>query len=331
MTRSFVGALALVVCAALSSPPAAGAHIRTSAVAVDERAEVFPPGPDVRAALTATVYPGDQALGVAARPGHTVVVLGYSGEPLLRIDDAGTAVNASSPTAEATGLVRPSEVSGRLAPLWLRRSRRARAVWHDGRVRALASGTRRRKWSVPLVVDGRLRRLRGEVWRVRAPSPWPWLVAGLSSLGLTAFLLAARRLTARPVAAGVGVVSAAGAVAVAIAFAAQPSASPGSWLEGAGEVVLALAGLFAVARGSADVRPVAGGALGLVGLSTGSTKFPVFIHGVVLAALPATLTRMLVLATMSAGAAAAAAGLIVFFELADRPEPALAPAPRRPA
>ena len=39
--------------------------------------------------VTARVYAGDQALGLTVRTGHTVVVLGYLGEPFVRIDAAG--------------------------------------------------------------------------------------------------------------------------------------------------------------------------------------------------------------------------------------------------
>jgi hypothetical protein len=46
---------------------------------------------------------------------------------------------------------------------------------------------------------------------------------------------------------------------------------------------------------------------------------PVFLHGVVLSAFPATLTRVSVLFTISAGAAATAVGLAVFFDLLESP------------
>jgi hypothetical protein len=65
------------------------------------------------------------------------------------------------------------------------------------------------------------------------------------------------------------------------AFALAASASAGRWIEGANESVFAV-----VARGSADARSVAGGALGLLALSVGLSKVPVFLHGVVLSAFP---------------------------------------------
>src|ERR687887_2689773 len=84
--------------AALATPTHASAHIRTGSVAVDYRVHVFP----TRLPLTAHVYLGDRALRLSVRPGHSVTVLGYGGEPFLRLDDAGATV-LRSPTAAALG------------------------------------------------------------------------------------------------------------------------------------------------------------------------------------------------------------------------------------
>ena len=166
--------LALVAFVAFAAPTAASGHIRTGVVAVDYRARVFPVRSPLRAAAEVHVYESDQALGLAVRRGHTVVVLGYLGEPFLRIDAAGVAVNASSPTAAAAGLLRTIHPA---APGWHLTSRRRMAVWHDARVRGLPPGLERREWAIPLVVDGRRVRLEGEIWRIHSPSPWPWIPA----------------------------------------------------------------------------------------------------------------------------------------------------------
>jgi hypothetical protein len=114
-----------------------------------------------------------------------------------------------------------------------------------------------------------------------------------------------------------GVVAAAGTIAIAAAFALDPNASPGRWVEGANELVFALVGLGFALRGRQEARPIAGGALGLLGLSVGSSKLPVLLHGVVLSVLPAAATRLAVVVTISAGAAASVVGLVVFFALLD--------------
>jgi hypothetical protein len=189
--RVFAGRSTLVASAALVAPTAAGAHIRSSVVAVDYRARVFPLAAPLRAAAAVRAYESDQALGLTVRPGHTVVVLGYTEEPFVRINGAGVAANASSPTAAAVGLLRPGSPSVGVEPVWHRLSGRRTVIWHDAR--ELARDQERRAWAVPLVVDGRRARLEGEIWRVRAPSPWPWLSVGLPFVALTGLLLACHR------------------------------------------------------------------------------------------------------------------------------------------
>src|SRR5204863_195852 len=107
-----------------------------------------------------------------------MTVLGYAGEPFVRIDDAGTTV-LQSPTAGALGLG-PRRSSGRSF------------VWHDARVRGLPSGVERGRWAIPLVVDGRRARVTGEIWRVPAPPIWPWLVLGLPFAAATVVALRRR-------------------------------------------------------------------------------------------------------------------------------------------
>src|SRR5205809_1674696 len=143
--------LVLAALAALASPSPAYAHVRTGAVAVDYRVRVFP----THLPLSAHVYLGDRALRLSVRPGHSVTVLGYGGEPFLRIDDAGVTV-LKSPTAAAL----------RLTP---RRSNGSSFLWHDARVRGLPPGIDRGRWTIPLLVDGRRALLAGELLRVERP------------------------------------------------------------------------------------------------------------------------------------------------------------------
>jgi hypothetical protein len=174
--RAFAGWLVLFGVVALAAPTAASAHIRTGVAAVDYRASVFPLRAPLLTAATVRIAESDQALGVTVRSGHAVVVLGYTGEPFVRINGAGVAVNGASPTAAATGLLKGLPRSAGVGPGWHFRSSRRSVVWHDTRVRGLPSSVQRRTWVVPIVVDGRRVRLEGEVWRVPAPSPWPWLI-----------------------------------------------------------------------------------------------------------------------------------------------------------
>jgi hypothetical protein len=292
-------------------------------LAVDYRANVFSLRPLLARAVRVRIYKSDLALGLTVRDGHHVVVFGYLGEPLLRLSAAGVAVNESSPTAEAIGLSKEIR-SGDAGPAWQPRSGGREIVWHDARLRGLPPGVRRERWAVPVAVDGRRARLQGEIWRVDAPSPWAWLALGAPFVRLTALVLVAHRMPLiRAATRWFGGAAAAGTIATAGTFAFASSASAGRWIEGANEVVFALVGLAIVCLGLPDARVLAGGGLGLLGLSVGLSKVPVLLHGVVLSALPDLGARIAVVLTIWAGAAAAALGLVAFFDVLEhQPEPA---------
>ena len=207
---------------ALLAPAAAGAHLRTGTVAVGYGASVRTPSRTAGAAYTVGVYQSDRALHLTVSRGHAVVVIGYLGEPLLRIGPAGVAVNLRSPTAAAAGLL---PKAGRTSPSnsgWrLERGMRS-VVWHDPRDQRLPRGMARASWSVPIVVDGRRAHISGELWRVPRPTPWPWLLiaAVFAVLGGAVGLRGdERRLRAGCIV--LGVVSAAAAIIAAAAFAIE--------------------------------------------------------------------------------------------------------------
>jgi hypothetical protein len=306
-------ALLLVALVALAAPGAASAHLRTSRDAVDYRASVLPFDEPLRV----RVYPADLALGLTLLGAHRVVVLGYLGEPFLRLEPQGMFVNAASPTAAGAKLARPRAPSSR--PLWVLRSHRPSAIWHDARVRGLPRGITNGTWRVPLLVDGRRTRLGGTLQRVSAPAAWPWIAAGAGFAAALALALR-RRTLIRPATVWLGVLAAGAAVLSAIGFATASSASQGAWIEGANEAVVALAATVFLIRGSSNTRALAGGFLGLLALAIGLTKLPVLLHGIVLSALPGNLARLAVVVAIGAGAAAATLGLVVFFDVLERYE-----------
>ena len=176
---SLLKALLLLTALGLAAPAPASAHVRTGAVAVDYRVQVFP----TALPLSAHVYLGDRALRLSVRRGHSVTVLGYGGERFLRIDDAGVTI-LRSPTAAALGLT-PRRTSGRSF------------AWHDARVRGLPPEIDRDRWTIPLLVDGRRARLAGELVRIDPPPVWPWLALGLPVVAATALALLRRALLER--------------------------------------------------------------------------------------------------------------------------------------
>ena len=296
---------------ALAAPAGADAHLRSGVVAVDYRASVVSPEPAVKA----RIYQSDRALSVTAEAGHTIVILGYLGEPFIRLGAGQVTVNAASLTAAGLGLLRGS----RPGTGWRFRSRGLTFVWHDRRLRGLPAGVDSKRWAIPIVVDGRSARLTGELERVERPPAWPWIVVGLPFVLVTALLLVRRRMSrVRAAAVILGVTSAVGMVATAAGFAFDSYGSGGKWVAAANELVFALVGIAFIMRGSPQVKAIAGGALGFLGLGVGLSKIPVFLHGVVLSVVPATIARLIVSVTIFAGAAATALGLLVFEESFDR-------------
>jgi hypothetical protein len=236
-------------------------------------------------------------------------VLGYLGGPFLRIDRAGVSIDDASATARAAGLVPKGSPAG-----WrLERGRRT-VVWHDSRVQALPSGVRRASWTIPVVVDGHRRAISGTVGRPAAPALWPWpLVAVLVAL----IAGGVARGRERAVALVAGTAASACALVAATGFALGAYASPGTWIATVDEVLCALAGLAVLAWGPRGAHAAIGGGLGVLGLAVGLSRGAVFLHPIVLSALPATLTRALVAVGVGAGLAAAVAAATLYARLEE--------------
>ena len=108
----------------------AGAHLRSGTVAVDYRASVLAPD---TAAYSAQIFQSDRALSVRVKPSHTVVLLGYLGEPVFRLDAAGLWVNASSPTAAVLRLAKHGTHIPSSTPVWVLERGNRSVIWADSR------------------------------------------------------------------------------------------------------------------------------------------------------------------------------------------------------
>jgi hypothetical protein len=304
-----MGRVALVLAAVawpLFAPAVAGAHLRSGTVAVDYAASLAAPE---QPGFTARVYQSDRALSLSVRPGHSVVVVGYLGEPFLRLDDAGVAVNAASPTAVEAGVLPKGDLVGGVRRVWrLRRGRRS-VVWHDARVQGLPPGVDHGSWAVPLLVDGRRARLTGELVRDPRPVIWSWLAAVALSIGaILAFAFLRRRsLSFASVASAAAAASVAAAI-TALAFALDTYASPGTWIAGLDELVFIAVGLGVLALGQRAAQAPAAIGLGLLAAAIGVSKGAVFLHPIALSLLPGFATRVCVALSIGAGVAAALLG-----------------------
>ncbi|MGI9187459.1 MAG: hypothetical protein ACR2J9_08100, partial [Gaiellales bacterium] len=166
--------------------------------------------------LTARVVGGDDRLEITRTTARTVVIMGYGGEPYLRLDASGTWENRSSPAValndvRRTGAAIP-EAATTVAPDWVQTGTGDSVVFHDHRahwmasqppakVRADPSQQRRLYgWSVPVEVDGQTAAITGDLTWLGAPITWLWWVLlGLAAIaGIAIGLL--RRVPVAPAA-----------------------------------------------------------------------------------------------------------------------------------
>jgi hypothetical protein len=302
-----------VAVAGLAGAPPASAHLRSGTVAVDYRASVARP---VTSAYSAQIYQSDHGLSLMLRPGHTVVVLGYLGEPVIRLDGAGLSVNAASPTARAMHLVDKAHAVQAAGPRWRLQRGRASVVWHDARVQGLPAGLAEGVWRMPLVIDGRTGLLSGGLRRFPHPPLWLWLGVLACWLGVgTLPLVRRRRDLVRGWAMLLAVIAGGAATVVALALALDAYASPGTWIVGVDVIIFLAVGVGVMRRGPRNLHVAAAMWVGLVSLALGLLDGAVFLHPIVLAVLPGTPMRLLVVTAIGAGTSAAILGSTLFSEI----------------
>jgi hypothetical protein len=299
--RLVAGAAVVACSAALALPGEAVAHGGGAAIAIDYRLRLDPastslPGVHVR------VLDGDRALEARVDEGVELLVRGILREPLIRIDDGGVWVNASSPTAAADRLV-DEQGSG-----WVRVREDRKLAWHDHRLAPppVDEPGPAGRFTIPVAVDGKPAAIGGTFVRVARPSVWPWL---LGAVVLAAVIwAAARRLRRRgALTIGLGVAAGVAALAAVTTFAVRAAPSGGvAWLQLASAlaVAAALGGVLVYLRGTRRVHTA--GVIGAIAAAVSISSLPVFWHGVVISALPATGARLACAVALVCGVAAAA-------------------------
>jgi hypothetical protein len=134
--------------------------------------------------------------------GVEVTVLGYDGEPYLRVGPRGVFENKRSPAVFLNRTRRPTERPPRTfdsgaPPEWERVSSGRVARWHDHRAHWMGTGdppaVQRApgrfhvvipRWTIPFERLGEQLAIQGDVVWVPGPSPWPWLLGALAVAGL---------------------------------------------------------------------------------------------------------------------------------------------------
>ncbi len=156
--------------------------------------------PDVRGVHVEVVDLGDR-LRLTNDTGRDVIVLGYDGEPYLRVGPRGVFENRRSP---ATYLNRsrvpdappPATADADAAPEWRRVGDGPTAQWHDHRAHFMGSQAppvvqddpdHRHvldRWTVALRDGDRTIRVHGVLAWVPPPSPWPWVAVAVGTAAL---------------------------------------------------------------------------------------------------------------------------------------------------
>ena len=295
----------LTVLCLLAFPAAAQAHSGSSVIAVDYEAR--PTRSEVTPGVRARVIDGNRKLELAVLAPHSVVVIGYGGEPFLRFDRVGVSVNERSLTAVTNKLTLSGatpELENGARPRWRLIAYTHRFAWHDHRLAlapALRAGTGRvADWSVPLVVDGKALRVEGGIWHKRGPSLWPWLVvlAAVVLAGSAVACWGTRRLR-RGAAYGSAAFGGVAFLVASFGFAFAPSTG-GTWASLALPLVVAMIAT-AVFVFRPHLRYAVAGVVGLLVVVETSGEVVVFGHGYVISVLPTGVARLAVAAAIGAG------------------------------
>jgi hypothetical protein len=300
----FARLLTAAVLAALVVPGVAQAHhTAVPVVALDYGNRIVSGGAGL-AGVHASVVDAGRKLQLTVAPGHEVTVLGYENELFLIFDRDGVRANEKSQTAKALRLVSgPYPTALGWAPV----TRSHTFAWADSRVWAPASALHGKDvvhWSVPVLANGKLTSIRGELTKASKPPIWPWLVLGLLPLVATAVAVRRKRWLWAG-AAGLAALAGLATVANLGGFATGGlSISADRWTLLAVEVTLTVVALGLLTRPRARLIAVA--ALAAFAVLQALSELSVFRHGIVVSSLPGTAVRTAAALALGAGIGAAA-------------------------
>ncbi len=212
-------------------------------------------------------------LELSNRTDQDVTVLGYEGEPYLRVGPDGVFENRRSPAtylnrARDAGIEVPAAADADASPEWRRLGGGRTARWHDHRAHWMGGGPPPSvrdapgdahvvlpEWTVPVLLgSGETMEIRGDLRWIPGPPRWPWILTAV--VGAVAVALAGLRWRVVPAAgcAAVALLSAA-AVDIVGVWAVTPG-GPTAKFGGAATpvigVTVAIAGLFQLRRSVTD-------------------------------------------------------------------------------
>jgi hypothetical protein len=315
--------------------PAADAHTVTGVAPTNYASEVLEVRPSLRGVTARTLDLG-RRMELRNHGRDDLVILGYSGEPYLRVGPHGVFENRRSPT---TYLNRPATVTGAPEPVpksasatarpeWRRVSTGTRARWRDRRTRvegttstAAVRHPRGKAIVSNWAIDARLGdhpiAVVGRITYVPPPNPWPWVA--LMVLLVAATVVAAwSRAWGRWLSVALGVLLASDAIQ-SFGTAAATHDSLGAQLArvllaGLVTTIAWIAGVVALPalQRNHEGGLVAAGAVGLViaGFS-GVTDVGALTHSQVAIVFPAVTARVAVVLAVGIGVGLVAAAAAV--------------------
>ena len=228
-------ALVIVIVATFTASPAS-AHTRAT-VATDWRTWIT----DVPAVdgVTWRLYPAGEYVGVENGSDVPLVVLGYEGEPYLRIGPDGVEQNLNSPATYLNSrrdadVALPPRADASAAPEWSLISDEARFTWFDHRAHRMPEPGRWSSdpsgWEVPFTVDGERYSLAGRMSFDPGP-PW-WHSLTLAMVVIAAALaLAGMRFSGDSYLRPAAIVVIAVAVLDLIHIPDEVAALPLAWID----------------------------------------------------------------------------------------------------
>ncbi|MBM0231424.1 hypothetical protein JNW91_05820, partial [Micromonospora sp. STR1_7] len=314
MIRTLLARASLVataVCAAtlLTAAPAA-AHGADAPNGSDYRTRATGVTP-ARPGLEVRVIEAGARLELTNDTGHPIEVIGYSGEPYLRVGPDGVYENTRSPATYLNRTIAgdttlPADADPAAPPSWRRIADGSTARWHDQRalwqesappqaVRAAPEREHRvRDWTVPLRDGADPVRIDGTLDWVPPPDAYTWwalTIVGALAVGALGLLAAASPAGIRALSGLGALLIAGGAVAVVYPVGRELDAGAqgvGGVLVGllSGQVWSLLTGLGAIAAGCYALvrRPAADFAVALAGaclaLLAGTANAAVFARAI---------------------------------------------------
>jgi hypothetical protein len=333
-----------------SAPPAA-AHAVSGVGATNWRTTLAGLTPTVPGLSLRVIELGSR-LQLTNRTGRDVVVLGYQGEPYLRVGPGGVFENTRSPATylnrtRSGGTTVPGDADPGAPPAWRRVSNGTTARWHDHRVHWMGGQPPPRvrrapgrhhvvvpRWEVEMRLDGRAVVAHGTLEWVPGPSPVPWLALAALAAGAGVAAALPRRWPAT-LAAALGLLV---AVDVAHLTGIAWAAAGGVGQRALGALGSGFYSLLAwgaagvafwlLARGRrADACYPAAFAAFLVALVGGLADVTDLYRSQVPFAGPAALARLLVAVSLGLGAGVVGAAVLALRRL--RPAPVAGPAAAR--